>query len=223
MALAIRNCVLLTSAVPGDGRVDIEFHGRQSRLDDLTRQLKDQTKTNIGRQFSGDSTQEAAVSPLSLNIVIQVVGSRGDIQPFVALGKSLKADGHRVRLATHIAFRNLVTSNGLEFFNIGGDPEALMAFMVKNPGLLPNMNTLRSGAVGRRRREMKAIFTGCWRSCFEMGDGTSIHQISDDLWDDELDYRKRPFVADAIIANPPTFVHLSCAERLGIPLNIMFT
>jgi len=32
-----------------------------------------------------------------------------------------------------------------------------------------------------------------------------------------------PFVADAIIANPPSFAHVSCAEALGIPLHIMFT
>ena len=34
---------------------------------------------------------------------------------------------------------------------------------------------------------------------------------------------KDPFVADAIIANPPSFAHIHCAERLGIPLHLMFT
>jgi hypothetical protein len=29
---------------------------------------------------------------------------------------------------------------------------------------------------------------------------------------------KNPFVADAIIANPPSFAHVHIAERLGIPL-----
>ncbi len=33
----------------------------------------------------------------------------------------------------------------------------------------------------------------------------------------------KPFVADAIIANPPSFAHIHCAERLGIPLHLMFT
>lgn len=70
---------------------------------------------------------------------------------------------------------------------------------------------------------MKAIFSGCWRSCYETGDGTGMHHIPDDPWSATADYRTMPFVADAIIANPPTFVHLSCAEKLGIPLNMMFT
>lgn len=98
-----------------------------------------------------------------------------------------------------------------------------MAFMVRNPGLMPHMSTIRSGAIPRRRREMKAIFSGCWRSCFETGDGTGMHHISEDPWNQTADYRTQPFVADAIIANPPSFAHLSCAEKLGVPLNMMFT
>lgn len=64
---------------------------------------------------------------VSLNVVMQVVGSRGDVQPFVALGNELQKHGHRVRLATHGTFKNFVTSAGLEFYPIGGDPAALMA------------------------------------------------------------------------------------------------
>ena len=31
-----------------------------------------------------------------------------------------------------------------------------------------------------------------------------------------------PFVADAIIANPPTFAHIHLAEALSVPLHVMF-
>lgn len=34
---------------------------------------------------------------------------------------------------------------------------------------------------------------------------------------------KAPFVADAIIANPPSFAPAHIAEKLGIPLHMMFT
>jgi hypothetical protein len=122
-----------------------------------------------------------------------------------------------------LTFREFVLQNGLEFFNIGGDPEELMAFMVKNPGLLPGLKAIRSGAIQKRRREMKEIFNGCWKSCFEMGDGTYLHQIKEDPWSETPDYRRRPFVADAIIANPPSLAHIHCAQRLGIPLHIIFT
>lgn len=128
-----------------------------------------------------------------------------------------------MRLATHLVFRKDVLAQGLEFFNIGGDPEQLMAFMVQNPSLLPRMRTIRSGAIQERRREMKEIFSGCWRSCYEMGDGTGQHNIPDRSGEEAVDHLMKSFVADVIIANPPSFAHLSCAEKLGIPLNIMFT
>ena len=63
-----------------------------------------------------------------------------------------KTYGHRVRLATHGTFKRFVEENGLEFFEIGGDPDELMAFMVKNPGLIPNMKSLKEGDVGKRCR-----------------------------------------------------------------------
>ena len=152
-----------------------------------------------------------------LNIVIHVVGSRGDVQPFVALGKELKQTGHRVRLATHPTFKNFVDQNGLEFFSIGGDPAELMAFMVKNPGLLPGMDSLLAGDIGKRRKDMTTIIDGCWRSCIAGSDQTALVQQ-----ESEND-RPETFIADAIIANPPSLAHMHCAEKLQIPLHIMFT
>ena len=157
----------------------------------------------------------------------------------MALGKVLKEKyHHRIRLATHPTFRDFVEENGLEFFSIGGDPAELMAFMVKNPGLMPGMDSLRSGDVGKRRKGMYEIVKGCWRSCIEVGDGTGM-KASDDHLDSrnsldsrlsldsgigmEGDSAAKPFVADAIIANPPSFAHIHIAEKLGIPLHLMFT
>ena len=141
-----------------------------------------------------------------MNIVIQVVGSRGDVQPFIALGQELQKYGHRVRLATHNTFEGFVKEADLEFWPIGGDPRELMAYMVKNPGLIPSMKSLREGEIQRKREMIAEILKGCWDSTVEP-----------DL------QSKRPFVADAIIANPPSFAHIHCAEALGVPLHIMFT
>lgn len=209
-----------------DGRLDINISEHRSSIAGLLNQLQRTSSIRELEQLHDEDIQpkpDGKHFPLHLNIVIQVIGSRGDIQPFVALGKELKAHGHRVRLATHLAFREFVLDGGLEFFNIGGDPAELMAFMVKNPGLLPNVSTIRSGAIQKRRRDMRQIIYGCWRSCHEIGDGTQLHQIKEDPWSDVVDFRRRPFVADAIIANPPSLAHIHCAQRMGIPLHIMFT
>ncbi|KAI9784300.1 MAG: hypothetical protein M1839_002361 [Geoglossum umbratile] len=157
--------------------------------------------------------------PPKLNIVVMVIGSRGDIQPFLKIGKILKEEhGHRVRIATHPAFKGFVENDsGLEFFSAGGDPAELMAFMVKNPGLIPSIDAVKAGDISRRRDQMFEMFQGFWRACINATDDEN------DIENLKMMGRMDPFVADAIIANPPSFAHIHCAERLGIPLHLMFT
>ncbi|KAK3357606.1 CHIP6 protein [Lasiosphaeria hispida] len=175
----------------------------------------DPSKVSPTLQTSGPDTFRCP----KLNIVIMVIGSRGDAQPFLKIGKVLKEQyGHRVRIATHPAFRDFVEKDsGLEFFSVGGDPSELMAFMVKNPGMIPTLETVKAGDIGRRRAAMAEMFDGFWRACIN---------ATDDERDDrnrKMMSEKDPFVADAIIANPPSFAHVHCAEALGIPLHLMFT
>lgn len=154
-----------------------------------------------------------------MNIVIMVIGSRGDIQPFLKIGQILRDKyGHRVRVATHPAFRKFVQDEiGLEFFSIGGDPAELMSFMVRNPGLIPSFETIASGEVGRRREQMYSMFNRFWRACINTTDDER------DTANLETLGNKFPFIADAIIANPVSFAHYHCAEKLGIPLHLVFT
>ena len=55
-----------------------------------------------------------------MRIAIIAPGSRGDVEPYVALGKGLKAAGHAVHLVTHEDFEGLVTGHGLTFWPIAG-------------------------------------------------------------------------------------------------------
>ncbi|KAM3069239.1 hypothetical protein ACMFMG_010752 [Clarireedia jacksonii] len=107
-----------------------------------------------------------------------------------------------------------------------------MAFMVKNPGLMPGFDSLKSGDVGKRRKGMEEIVLGCWRSCIEAGDGMGPAPIQSGSQTSlglgagihmDTNPTERPFIADAIIANPPSFAHIHIAEKLGIPLHMMFT
>lgn len=45
--------------------------------------------------------------PPPMQIVMLIVGTRGDVQPFVAIAKRLQDYGHRVRLATHAISKSL--------------------------------------------------------------------------------------------------------------------
>ncbi|HET6313942.1 MAG TPA: glycosyltransferase [Chloroflexia bacterium] len=59
-------------------------------------------------------------------ISIIALGSRGDVQPFVALGLGLRAAGHRVRIAAAADYAPLVEAYGLEFAPLAGSIRELM-------------------------------------------------------------------------------------------------
>lgn len=59
-------------------------------------------------------------------ITILAMGSRGDVQPYVALGVALKKAGARVRIATLETFARFVSSYGLEYYAIQGDLASVM-------------------------------------------------------------------------------------------------
>lgn len=76
----------------------------------------------------GLDVPEFAKNVPPMNILIQIIGSRGDVQPFIALGQVLKNSyNHRVRVSTHPTFKDFVEENGLEFFSLTGDPSELVS------------------------------------------------------------------------------------------------
>ena len=57
-----------------------------------------------------------------MHICILSVGTRGDVQPYIALGKGLQAAGHQIQLATLGMFEPMVRSHGLGFALIEESP-----------------------------------------------------------------------------------------------------
>jgi sterol 3beta-glucosyltransferase len=143
-----------------------------------------------------------------LSIVIMIVGSRGDVQPFIPIGRRL-AEQHRVRIATHREFRSLVEHAGLEFYPLGGDPHALMEYIVKTGGrIVPTRLNQIVEDVPKKRAMIAEILASTWRACTEPDPGRPDAPA---------------FRADLIVANPPSYGHIHCAEALHIPLHMMFT
>ncbi|KAH9612750.1 hypothetical protein KSS87_013303, partial [Heliosperma pusillum] len=137
-----------------------------------------------------------------MQIVMLIVGTRGDVQPFIAIGKRLQEYGHRVRLATHQNFKDFVLNAGLEFFPLGGDPKILIGYMVKNKGFLPS----DPSEVHIQRHQLRDIIFSLLPACKDPDPETQI-----------------PFNAEAIIANPPAYGHTDVAEALKIPVHVFFT
>ena len=93
------------------------------------------------------------------------VGTRGDVVPFIVVGKRLQKDGHRVRLATHECFRSLVLESGLEFFPLAGDPRLLSEFMVKTSGCVLPTSTELLREFPQNLTMLQEIIHSCWRAC----------------------------------------------------------
>lgn len=85
----------------------------------------------------------------SLHFCCLTIGSRGDVQPYIALGKVCKgyldhsftnicvvqgliARGHRVTIVTHEEYKVWVEGFGVGHRSAGGDPGALMKLSVEN-------------------------------------------------------------------------------------------
>ncbi|WVQ94968.1 hypothetical protein IAU59_002059 [Kwoniella sp. CBS 9459] len=193
---------------PGlDSRAELDHTGMINIWVNLKKPLPDlpQDYARPVKEYAVDAKTSTQCPPL--NIVIFIVGSRGDVQPYLSLALHLiQSHSHRVRIATHPDFKDFKLDDHLEFFDVGGDPKELMAYMVKNPGLMPGMASLTNGDIASKRKMTSTMLEGFHKSTF-----------TPDLESGE------PFAADAIISNPPAFGHVHIAEGLGIPLHMTFT
>jgi UDP:flavonoid glycosyltransferase YjiC (YdhE family) len=187
-----------------DDRVQIDFGADPS--EELEGLIREAGKLPLERSAP---PLGSSATPPPLQIAILVTGTRGDVQPFIPIGQRLLRDGHRVRLATHAVFRDFVESNGLEFYPLGGDPKELIAYMVKTGGaLLPSRLDEIVEDVPKKRKMLGEIVESCWGACTAPDPGRE---------------GAAPFTADAIIANPPCYGHAHVAEKLRVPLHMIFT
>ena len=58
-----------------------------------------------------------------MKLALVTVGSRGDVEPYIALGQRLQHRGHSVRMAALALFEQDVAGAGLEFHSLGALPE----------------------------------------------------------------------------------------------------
>jgi UDP:flavonoid glycosyltransferase YjiC (YdhE family) len=62
-----------------------------------------------------------------VKIVMLTIGTRGEVQPLIALGLGLQATGYKVCIATHTTFETFVREAGLEFSLIHHDPQEFLS------------------------------------------------------------------------------------------------
>ncbi len=85
----------------------------------------------------------------SMRITCLTIGSRGDVQPYIALCKGFLAEGHRPKIATHAEFEPWIRKHGIDFAPVEGDPAELMRLCVEN-GIMTFSFLKEAGAKARR-------------------------------------------------------------------------
>ena len=123
----------------------------------------------------------------SLRITCLTIGSRGDVQPYIALCKGLIAEGHKPRIATHVEFKEWIESHGIAFAPIDGDPAELMRICVEN-GMFTY--SFLKEASSKFRGWIDSLLSSGWKACQD---------------------------SDILIESPSAMGGIHIAEALGIP------
>ena len=70
--------------------------------------------------------------PKAMHITILTIGTRGDVQPYIALCKKFMEDGHTCRIGTHKEYGDWIKGHGIEFREVAGNPADLLSLCVEN-------------------------------------------------------------------------------------------
>ncbi|KAG0329204.1 Sterol 3-beta-glucosyltransferase [Dissophora globulifera] len=122
-----------------------------------------------------------------MHITCLTIGSRGDVQPYIALCKRLMKDGHKCRISTHAEYKDWIEGHGIEFGLVGGDPGELIELCVEN-GMF-TVSFIREG-LKRFRGWLDELLETAWQSCQN---------------------------TDVLIESPSAMAGIHIAERLDIP------
>jgi sterol 3beta-glucosyltransferase len=125
-----------------------------------------------------------------MKITVLTAGSRGDTQPYIALGLALLKAGHSVRIVTFGNFRTLVESSGLEFYPVRGDVMQVTRSELGREAMSPD-------------NPLKVIL--------------SFSQLKKLVGDLQQDFYTACFGADAVVYHPGAAIGYFIAQEKKIP------
>ena len=127
-----------------------------------------------------------------MRITIFCVGSRGDVQPYVALGSGLQRAGHQVTIGTHPTFQEMVETAGVHFSSVEGNPREILQTEEGRKWIEADSNPFN-------------FFAGLIRLSLSL-----FNVLARDAWEACKD-------AEAIIYSPLGLCCHSIAEKLKVP------
>jgi len=130
-----------------------------------------------------------------MKIFINTFGSRGDVQPFIVLGKALKEKGHTVMICTGSRFETEVTKSGLEYGHITNEAFAILD--ADNTILEDSL-----GIIGLAKVSFKLI---------KIAKPINKKMVQN-AWDAANDFKP-----DLVIYHPKALGAVSIAEKFNVP------
>ncbi|MDQ0230191.1 glycosyltransferase [Metabacillus malikii] len=128
-----------------------------------------------------------------MKVTILTLGSRGDVQPYVALAKELLKHGHDVLICTGLTFKQFIEEHGISFHEANAD---LMAIMESEEGrAVFNGGNLR---IGRIIKFTRTVVTPAYRKSMD-------------------DFYEASIGADLIIYHPKALGAVDIAIHSSIP------
>ncbi len=130
-------------------------------------------------------------------VVILTSGTRGDVQPYLALAQALQKRGWAATIATHAAFQELVQAAQIPFRDLGANPNDLL----NRPGAMPltfsgkPWQSLRASLSFLRQAKpfYREMLHNAWQACQGAG---------------------------LVVVGLPTLWGVSIAEALGVPASV---
>lgn len=175
---------------------------QEARLDGLDGNENEQDSRTLSNQESNETNPifddpRASIINFkpaeSLRVTCLTIGSRGDVQPYIALCKGLLAEGHRPKIATHREFEPWVRKHGIDFAPVEGDPAELMRICVEN-GMF-TYSFLKEASL-KFRGWIDDLLSSAWAACQD---------------------------SDLLIESPSAMAGIHIAEALRIPYFRAFT
>ncbi len=137
-----------------------------------------------------------------MHLLILTAGTRGDVQPYVALGRGMRASGHTVTICAPAHFEHFITEHGLAYAFLNND---IIDLMHSEEGQLAMENT---GTLWETILTMRRIMP-------KMG-ALQRHQI-EDFW-----AAAETTNPDLILFHPKALGAPDFAEYLGLPCMLGF-
>jgi sterol 3beta-glucosyltransferase len=184
------NNIVFKTTKPIDNYQDC-YDGLAGDLQNLSEKAEDDIPALM---FDSSAVSMVSFKPSeSLRFTCLTIGSRGDVQPYIALCKGLQREGHTVKIASHEEYRDWVTGHGIQFAPVEGDPAELMRLCIEH-GIF-TVSFLKE-AHGNFRKWLDGLLVTAWEACQD---------------------------SDVLIESPSTMAGIHIAEALKIPYFRAFT